>query len=208
MQAPLRRYITAGVALVGASAIAVASNAAAPPEITIANPAVPSVQLTASPFDPYLAALAEARENIEDLILQAIADPALPPGLSLENLIGGLIDDPEANFEAFVAGRGTRACPGIDSAGALGKCGQRRWRSARRHRGGIRRHRCRPAGLGLLAAEHRCIDSAQHSVAIVGHPDWRHSRQLLSARRRMRLPVPPSVGCWQRRWRRKPFSML
>ena len=103
MQAPLRRYITAGVALVGASAIAVASNAAAPPEITIANPAVPSVQLTASPFDPYLAALAEARENIEDLILQAIADPALPPGLSLENLIGGLIDDPEANFEAFVA---------------------------------------------------------------------------------------------------------
>ena len=49
MRAPLRPYVTAGIGLVGASAI-VAPIAATPPDVKIANP---DLQLSASPFDPY-----------------------------------------------------------------------------------------------------------------------------------------------------------
>ena len=99
MRAALRPYVTAGVALVGASVVAVAPIAATPPDVKIANPAI---QLAASPFDPYVTALVRARNNIEVLILQALADPAAP--FTLEGLLNGLLADPAANFEAFVDG--------------------------------------------------------------------------------------------------------
>lgn len=82
MRAALRPYVTAGVALVGASVITIAPIAATPPDVKIANPAV---QLAASPFDPYVTALVRARNNIEVLFLQALADPATP--FTLEDLL-------------------------------------------------------------------------------------------------------------------------
>ena len=97
MRAHLRPYLTAGIALVGASAIAVAPIAATPPDVKIANP---DVQLSASPFDPYVTALMRARANIEILFLQALLDPALP--FTLEDLLDGLLDDPSANLQEFV----------------------------------------------------------------------------------------------------------
>ncbi len=99
MRAALRPYVTAGVALVGASVITVAPIAATPPDVKIANPAV---QLAASPFDPYVTALVRARNNIEVLFLQALADPATP--FTLEDLLDGLLADPAANFQEFVDG--------------------------------------------------------------------------------------------------------
>lgn len=99
MRAALRPYVTAGVALVGASVITIAPIAATPPDVKIANPAV---QLAASPFDPYVTALVRARNNIEVLFLQALADPATP--FTLEDLLDGLLADPAANFQEFVDG--------------------------------------------------------------------------------------------------------
>ena len=99
MREALRPYVSAGVALVGASAIAVAPIAATPPDVKIANP---DVQLAASPFDPYVTALMRARTNIEILFLQALLDPALP--FTLEDLVDGLLADPAANFQEFVDG--------------------------------------------------------------------------------------------------------
>ena len=99
MRAALRPYVTAGVALVGASVITIAPIAATPPDVKIANPAV---QLAASPFDPYVTALVRARNNIEVLFLQALADPATP--FTLEDVLDGLLVDPAANFQEFVDG--------------------------------------------------------------------------------------------------------
>ncbi len=99
MRAALRPYVSAGVALVGASAIAVAPIAATPPDVKIANP---DVQLAANPFDAYVEALMRVRTNIGILFLQALEDPAVP--LTLEDLVDGLLADPSANFQEFVDG--------------------------------------------------------------------------------------------------------
>ena len=97
MRATLRPYVSAGVALVGASAIAVAPIPATPPDVKIPNPAV---QLTARPFDAYLEALKRVRNSIENLFLQALADPASP--ITVEDLLDSLLADPAANFQQFV----------------------------------------------------------------------------------------------------------
>jgi hypothetical protein len=99
MRAGLRPYVSAGVALVGAGAIAVAPIAATPPDVKIANP---DVQLAANPFDAYVEALMRVRTNIGILFLRALEDPAVP--LTLEDLVDGLLADPSANFQEFVDG--------------------------------------------------------------------------------------------------------
>lgn len=71
MHAALRPYVTAGVALVGASAIAVTPVAPTPPEIHIASPAV---ELTAAPqpLEFYGQVLQAAIVNVQDLVTQNI----------------------------------------------------------------------------------------------------------------------------------------
>ncbi len=100
MHAALRPYLTAGVALVGASVVAVAPISPTPPDIKVESPAI---QLAASPFAPYEAVFNTTRVNFE-AILGSIDDPVvLPPGVSLEAIFEGL-GDVETNFAAFRAG--------------------------------------------------------------------------------------------------------
>lgn len=96
MHAALRPYATAGVALVGATAIALTPIAATPPDVRVANPAA---QLTASPFDAYETLLDDSRSNISGLVALALAPPPALP-FSISDLISQALDV-ETNVDAF-----------------------------------------------------------------------------------------------------------
>jgi hypothetical protein len=98
MHKAFRPYMTAGVAVVGASAIAVAPVIATPPDVKIVNPAV---QQTASPLDTYVETVREALENLEALLGSALALPA-PTGWTLELALDSMLRDPGANVQMFV----------------------------------------------------------------------------------------------------------
>ncbi len=96
MRAAIRPYVTTGVALVGATAIAVTPIAATPPDVRVANPAV---QLAASPFDAYEAFFDNSRDNLEGLISLALAPvPTLP--FTLDDLISQALEV-DANVTSF-----------------------------------------------------------------------------------------------------------
>jgi hypothetical protein len=98
MHAAIRPYVTAGIALVGASAIAVTPIAATPPDITVADPAV---QLAASPFDAYVTLFDRSRDNVQGLTSLALAPvPTLP--FTVEELISQALDV-NANVTSFQA---------------------------------------------------------------------------------------------------------
>ena len=93
MRASLR---TAGVALVGASVLAVTPILAIPPDVKIANP---DVALSASPLDSYLSAFARARANAEALLELALTGPATG-GMTLEELLDSLFGDPAGDLRS------------------------------------------------------------------------------------------------------------
>src|SRR5688572_1340287 len=96
MHAALRSYVAAGVALVGATAIALTPIAATPPDVRVANPAA---QLTASPFDAYEMLLDNSRTNVSVPISLVLAPPPALP-FSISDLISqGL--EVETNVDAF-----------------------------------------------------------------------------------------------------------
>jgi len=70
MRKALRPYLTAGVAVIGASALAIAPVIAAPPHVMIVNPAA---QQSASPLDAYVESVRKALENLEALLGSALA---------------------------------------------------------------------------------------------------------------------------------------
>jgi hypothetical protein len=82
MRKALRPYVVAGVAVVGAGALAITT----PPDVKIVNP---GVRHTASAFDVYRDAVEHLLANLEALLGTAVAGPA-PPGLSLELALDGL----------------------------------------------------------------------------------------------------------------------
>lgn len=98
MHSAIRPYVTAGIALVGACAIAVTPIVATPPDLTVAEHAV---DLTASPFDAYEALLNNSVTNIEGLASMALAPaPTLP--FTLGDLISQ-VQEVDANVAAFRA---------------------------------------------------------------------------------------------------------
>jgi hypothetical protein len=90
MRKALRPYMTAGVAVVGAGALAVAPVIATPPDVRIVNPAVHE---SGTALDSYVETVREALENLEALLGSALALPA-PKGWTLELALGNLLDDP------------------------------------------------------------------------------------------------------------------
>src|SRR3569833_1382424 len=65
MRKTLRPYMTAGVAVVGASVLAIAPVIATPPDVKIINPAV---QQSAGSLEDYVETVREALENLEALL--------------------------------------------------------------------------------------------------------------------------------------------
>ena len=98
MRNALRPYMTAGVAVVGASAIAITPVIATPPDVQIVNPAV---HRSASPLDAYVETVREALENLEALLGSALALPA-PTGWTLELALDSLFNDPSGDVQLFV----------------------------------------------------------------------------------------------------------
>ncbi len=98
MRNALRPYMTAGVAVVGASTLAIAPVIATPPDVKIVNPAV---QSAASPLDTYVDTVREALENLEALLGSALALPA-PTGWTLELALDSLFNDPSGDVQLFV----------------------------------------------------------------------------------------------------------
>lgn len=90
MRKALRPYMTAGVAVVGASAIAIAPVIATPPDVRIINPAV---QQSAGPLESYVENVREALENLEALLGSTLALPA-PTGWTLGLALESLLRDP------------------------------------------------------------------------------------------------------------------
>jgi hypothetical protein len=98
MRKALRPYLTAGVAVVGASALAIAPVIATPPDVKIINPAA---QQSASSLDAYVESVREALESLEALLGSALALPA-PTGWTLEPALDNLFSDPGGNVALFV----------------------------------------------------------------------------------------------------------
>jgi len=98
MRSALRPYMTAGVAVIGASTLAIAPVIATPPDVKILNPAA---QQTASPLDAYVDTVREALENLEALLGSALALPA-PTGWTLELALDSLFNDPSGDVQLFV----------------------------------------------------------------------------------------------------------
>jgi hypothetical protein len=98
MPAAVRSFSATGVSLVAASAIALTP--IAPP-----MPAVPTlardVSLAASPFDIY-GEIYEATLLSIDFLSQ-LPPPALPPGVTLESVLAGLINDPAGRLAQSAA---------------------------------------------------------------------------------------------------------
>ena len=65
MRKALRPYLTAGVAVVGASVLALAPVIATPPDVRVINPAVPQ---SAGPLEDYVDTVREALANLEALL--------------------------------------------------------------------------------------------------------------------------------------------
>lgn len=98
MRKALRPYLTAGVAVVGAGALAIAPVIATPPDVRIVNPAV---QESGGPLDSYVETVREALANLEALLGSALALPA-PTGWTLELALDNLFNDPTGNVALFV----------------------------------------------------------------------------------------------------------
>ncbi|WNG91344.1 hypothetical protein [Mycobacterium sp. ITM-2016-00318] len=98
MHKALRPYMTAGVAVVGASALAIAPVIAAPPDVKILNPAA---QQSAGSLDAYVESVRQALENLEALLGSALALPA-PTGWTLELALDNLFNDPGGSVPLFV----------------------------------------------------------------------------------------------------------
>lgn len=96
MHATIRPYVTAGVALVGACAIAVTPVVAAPPDVAVTNPAV---ALTASPVGAYEALFDNSVRNVEGLVSLAL-DPTPTLPFTLNDLISQAVEV-DANIAAF-----------------------------------------------------------------------------------------------------------
>lgn len=98
MHLALRPYITTGVALVGASAIAVAPIAPTPPDIQITNPAV---QLSAAidPITPWLEVFNDSEVNFANLANEWLAAPLPVLQQVIANQIGYVGELPD--FEAI-----------------------------------------------------------------------------------------------------------
>ena len=91
MQLALRPYVTAGVALVGASVIVANPMAATPPDIRVSEAAV---QLAASPFDVDQVVLGHTTNNAEALLGDVLSPPG--PGRDQGGRRGGEDLGPEA----------------------------------------------------------------------------------------------------------------
>lgn len=98
MRKALRPYMTAGVAVIGASTLAIAPVIATPPDVKIVNPAV---QQSRSPLETYVETIREALENLEALLGSALALPS-PTGWTLELALNNLLNDPNADVALFV----------------------------------------------------------------------------------------------------------
>jgi hypothetical protein len=96
MRAPIRPFVTAGIAVVSASALAVAPLAVTPPDVRIENP---SAELTASPFDAYQVLLDNSRANLEGLLSLALAPPPNLP-FTVGDLIAQALEV-QTNVAAF-----------------------------------------------------------------------------------------------------------
>jgi hypothetical protein len=90
-----RPYVMAGVALVGATALALTPVIATPPDIKIVNP---QVRHTVSPFDAYRDAVEHILANLGALLGSALARQA-PNGLNFEYALDSVFGDPADNFE-------------------------------------------------------------------------------------------------------------
>jgi hypothetical protein len=97
MRKALHPYVMAGVAVIGASALAVTPVIATPPDIKIVNP---EVRHTAKSFDAYRDAVEHLLENLEALLGSALARPA-PTDLSLELALDSVFGDPAGNFPSL-----------------------------------------------------------------------------------------------------------
>ncbi|HEV7852514.1 MAG TPA: hypothetical protein VGP27_14360 [Mycobacterium sp.] len=102
MRKALHPYVMAGVAVIGASALAVTPVIAAPPDIKIVNP---EVRHTAKAFDAYRDAVEHLLENLEALLGSALARPA-PTDLSLELPRDSVFGDPAGSFPSLRNSRG------------------------------------------------------------------------------------------------------
>lgn len=98
MRKALRPYLTAGVAVVGAGALAIAPVIATPPDVRIVNPAV---HQSGGAFDSYVETVREALENLEALLGSALALPA-PTDWTLKLALDNLFSDPNGNVALFV----------------------------------------------------------------------------------------------------------
>jgi hypothetical protein len=97
MRKALHPYVMAGVAVIGAGALAVTPVIATPPDIKIVNP---EVRHTAKAFDAYRDAVEHLFENLEALLGSARARPA-PTDLSLELALDSVFGDPAGNFPSL-----------------------------------------------------------------------------------------------------------
>jgi hypothetical protein len=93
MRKALHLYVMAGVAVIGASALAVTPVIATPPDIKIVNP---EVRHTAKAFDAYRDAVEHLLENLEALLGSALARPA-PTDLSHELALDSVFGHPAGN---------------------------------------------------------------------------------------------------------------
>jgi hypothetical protein len=97
MRKARHHYVMAGVAAIGASALAVTPVIATPPDIKIVNP---EVRHTAKAFKAYRDAVEHLLENLEALLGSALARPA-PTDLSLELALDSVFGHPAGNFPSL-----------------------------------------------------------------------------------------------------------
>ncbi len=94
----IRPYVTAGVAFIGASVLAITPVVATPPDVAVVNP---GVRLSASPTDPYQSIFTRARANAEAL-LEAAMGGQPERGLDLEDLLDSLFGAHSGGFRDVI----------------------------------------------------------------------------------------------------------
>lgn len=99
MESRLRPYATAGIALVGASVIAISPVAPPLPDVTIANPSV-NLSAAIDPFTPWIDALENAGGNLEGLVDSWAQAPFPVLQQVIANQLGYLSELPD--FELIV----------------------------------------------------------------------------------------------------------